>query len=73
MSETPSITKRSLVRPRLNRPVSMEQLRSAYVAFMNSLDPLDDLMSNEESDKFHDSMWLFLEKSFGWPDYASHN
>lgn len=52
----------------------MEQLCSAYVSFMNDLDPRDDLfVSNEEDTKFHDSMWLFLEESFGWPDYASHN
>lgn len=74
MTDLPSITKQPLVRPKLSREISMEQLCSAYVAFVNSLDPRDDLFaSDEESNKFHDSMWLFLEESFGWPDYASHN
>ena len=74
MSDTPSITKQPLFRPKLTREVSMEMLRSAYVAFMNDLDPREDLMaSNTEDEGFHNSMWLFLEESFGWPDYASHN
>ncbi len=71
---TPSITHQPVIKPKVSREVSMEMLRSAYVAFMNDLDPRDDLFASvEESNAFHDSMWLFLEESFGWPDYASHN
>lgn len=58
----------------MSRVISMEMLRSAYVAFMESLDPKDDLfVSVSESDGFHDSMWLFLEESFNWPDYHGFN
>lgn len=74
MSNLLSITKQPVFRPKLNREISMEQLRHAYVAFMRALDPKEDLFaSNEDDNGFHDSMWLFLEESFGWPDYASHN
>lgn len=74
MTSIPSITKQPLFRPKLNREVSMEQLRHAYVAFVNALDPDENLFASiPDDDGFHDSMWLFLEESFGWPDYASHN
>lgn len=74
MSDTPSITKQPLFHPKMSRVVSMEMLGSAYVAFMNDFDPRDDLfVSVKEADAFHDSMWLFLEESFNWPDYHSHN
>ncbi len=71
---TPSIIGQPLFRPKLIREISMEQLRSAYVSFMEDLDPKGNLFESAiDDDGFHDSMWLFLEESFGWPDYHSHN
>ncbi len=74
MSETPSITKQPLFRPKTNRDAYMEDLMHAKVAFMDALDQRGlKCVSNAEEDRFYDSLSLFLEESFGWPDYASHN
>ena len=74
MSTLPSITKQPLFRPKLKHDVSMEQLCSAYVAFIRDLEQHGEVFSSLEDDNgFHDSMWLFLEESFNWPDYARHN
>jgi len=74
MSDLPSITKQQVFRPKLNREVYMEDLIPAKVDFMDALEARGvKFASNEEEDKFYDSLTLFLEESFGWPDYASHN
>lgn len=74
MSDTPSITKQPVFRPRTNREVSMEDLTHAKVAFMDALEERGvKCVSNEEEDKFYDSLGLFLEESFGWPEWRSHN
>lgn len=71
---TPSITNQPVFRPVTNREVYMEDLMTAKVAFMDALESRGlKCVSLEEEDKFYDSLGLFLEESFGWPVYASHN
>lgn len=71
---TPSITVQPVFRPKMTREVHMEDLRAAYVAFIDRLEERGvHFASLEDDNGFHDSMWLFLEESFNWPDYTSHN
>lgn len=71
---TPSITNQPVFKPKTNRQVTMEDLRSATVAFYDALEKRGIMFENiEDDDKFHDSFYLFLEESFNWPDYTNHN
>ncbi len=71
---TPSITAQPLFRPKTNREVYMEDLMMAKVAFMDALEARGvKFVSLQEEDRFYDSLGLFAEESFNWPDYASHN
>lgn len=74
-SETPSITKHPLFKPKMaGREVTMEDIRAAHIAFYETLETRGiKFASAEEDDKFHYSMRLFLEESFNWPDYNSYN
>lgn len=52
----------------------MEDLNAAKAAFYDALQARGlDFVSIEEDDKFHDSLSLFLEETFHWPDYNSFN
>ena len=73
MSETPSITKQPVFRPKLNREISLEDLNTAKLAFFDSLSRQGYEMDVENENAFWDSMGLFLEESFGWPDYVGFN
>lgn len=73
-TNTPSITKQPVFHPEMTRVVSMEDLNAAKAAFYDALQARGlDFVSIEEDDKFHDSLSLFLEESFHWPDYNSFN
>jgi hypothetical protein len=70
----PSITKQPVFRPELTKPISMEDLRAAQLAFYNALQDRQIYFATVEDDnKFYESMSLFLEESFNWPDYHSYN
>lgn len=71
---TPSITKQPVFRPKMNREVYMEDLRTAKVVFMETLEERGLKFDSEaQADLFYASLGLFLEESFNWPDYASYN
>lgn len=72
--DKPSITNQPVFKPKTNRKVTMEDLRSATVAFYSALEKRGVMFETiEDEDKFHDSLYLFLEESFDWPDYTSFN
>lgn len=71
---TPSITHQPIFKPKMNRQMSMEQLRRAQLAFVQTLESQGiTFASNEDDDGFWKSFDLFTEETFNWPDYASHN
>lgn len=52
----------------------MEDVKRMSLALINKMDSdLKISMSIEDEDKFYDSLSLFLEESFNWPDYKNHN
>lgn len=73
--QTPSITKQPLYRAKLkNKEITMEQLRTVSIAVFDALEKEGiHFVSDVEEDKFHDSLNLFLEETFNWPDYVSFN
>ena len=74
ITDTPSITKQDVFRPEMARVVSMEDVNYAKSALFAALLKRDlHFSSVEEDDKFHDSLSLFLEESFNWPDYNNFN
>lgn len=72
MSNTPSITKRPVFRPKTNKVVYMEDIGAAKVALIDALAKRGIEMTPEEENLFWDSLGLFLEESFNWPDYRAH-
>ena len=71
---TPSITKQPVFRPEMTQVVSMEDVSIAMGAFYSALYKRDiHFASVEEDNKFYDSLSLFLEESFNWPDYNNFN
>ena len=74
MTEIPSITKQPVFRPRMSRDVTMEDIIAAQCAFFEALEKRNlNFESVEEDDKFYESLRLFLEESFNWPDHNSYN
>ncbi len=52
----------------------MEDIIAAQSAFFAELEKRNlNFESVEEDDKFYESLRLFLEESFNWPDYNSYN
>lgn len=73
-TDTPSITKQPVFRPKMSRDVTMEDIIAAQCAFYDVLEKRNlNFESVEEDDKFFESHRLFLEESFNWPDYNSYN
>lgn len=71
---TPSITTQPVFRPKTSREVHMEDISAAQVALFDKLDQRGIKFATlDDENRFWDSLSLFLEESFGWPDYASHN
>lgn len=75
MNKTPSITNQPLFKPKMvGREITMEDIRAAHIAFYEVLEKRGiKFASVEEDDRFYDSMRLFLEESFNWPDYGNYN
>lgn len=74
MPVLPSITDEPVFVPKTNREVLMEDLIAAHIAFYDTLEKRGIAFNSvEDDDKFYDSMRLFLEESFNWPDYGNHN
>jgi hypothetical protein len=73
-TDSPSITKQAVFRPKMTRDVTMEDIIAAQSAFFAELEKRNlNFESVEEDDKFYESLRLFLEESFNWPDYNSYN
>jgi len=75
MNKTPSVTDRPLFKPKMvGREVIMEDIIAAHIAFYEVLEKRGiKFASVEEDDRFNQSMRLFLEESFNWPDYGNYN
>ena len=70
----PSIRNQPVFKPHMNKEVFMENVSSWYLALYDALEKDGfTFASVKEDDAFHDSIMLFLEETFNWPDYASHN
>lgn len=50
----------------------MEDIGSCQLAFFDALQKRGIEIPPEDENTFWDSMRLFLEESFNWPDYRSH-
>jgi hypothetical protein len=69
-----SIRNKPLFKPVMNKEIYMDTLSSMYLAAYAVLEAEGyTFASVEEDDAFHDTMMLFLEETFNWPDYASYN
>lgn len=75
MNKTLSVTDRPLFKPKMvGREVIMEDIIAAHIAFYEVLEKRGiKFASVEEDDRFNQSMRLFLEESFNWPDYGNYN
>lgn len=70
---TPSITNQPIFKPKTNREVYMEDVRPMALALMLQIDKNGIQIDDQDRDKFYDSLCLFLEESFNWPDYKNYN
>lgn len=70
---TPSIRNQPVFKPVTNREVTMEDIGVIKLALMDKMEASGIRMDIETENKFYDSLSLFLEESFDWPDYTSFN
>jgi hypothetical protein len=70
---TPSITNQPIFKPKTNREVYMEDVRRMALALMLEMGKSNIQIEQKDEDEFYESLSLFLEESFNWPDYSSYN
>lgn len=75
MSNHPSIRNFPVFTPKISsRPVTMEDVRIAKLGVLQILEHRGITFATEDDrEQFWDSLGLFLEESFNWPDYSSYN
>jgi hypothetical protein len=70
---TKSIIDQSIFKPSTNKEVYMEDVRDMKLALMDAMEARGIRMGIDDENKFYDSLSLFLEESFNWPDYRNLN
>ena len=51
----------------------MEDVRRMALALMLEMGKSNIQIEQKDEDEFYESLSLFLEESFNWPDYSSYN
>ena len=70
----PSITNQPIFKPLMNKDICMEQVSSLVLRVYDELEKEGFTFGSvDEDNAFHDSLTLFFEETFNWPDYASYN
>jgi hypothetical protein len=70
---TLSIRNQPVFIPKTNKEVCMEDVRAMKLALMDAMEARGVSMGIDDENKFYDSLSLFLEESFNWPDYRNLN